>query len=125
MSRYLQPVSLVPDGSWVGRTEGPEGVVQLDPSAGGPRDPLLPRAVGRLNRELIYSVQHPSPLPRETTLILQTGGIGTGVRTLLPVQIWALSGGEPEAWDAALAAGFSVEDLLRAARRVGPPGVAN
>ena len=117
-SHLFLPTRRVPDSQWW--TPVDNGArFQLDLNAGGERNPLLPRALGRIGRTLVYNPHNPCPAVRDGVLVLQKGGPGAAVRALLPEEEWRLNDGpEPEP-------GSQQKHRrdTRIARRAGPAGL--
>ena len=114
VDQLMLKAAQVPKGLWTDRP------LQLDPGAGAKRDPLLPRAIGRIGRELVYSTAHPVPTWRSAPLVAQAGGSMSGVRYLAPQEAWRLHGGTDEFWSKALDAHHREAELVAAALRAGP-----
>ena len=85
----------------------------VDPSAGGPREPLLPRAVGRIGKDLVFSIEGPAPTLRRAGFWLQQpGGPEPGIRKLTAKEVWKASGGASRAWEWTQREGWPPERIL-------------
>ena len=132
----LLPLEAVDDALWM---EEPEWEIHWNSRIATTGNPLLPRPVGKAHHlasgavSLIYDAEGPGSTPRgpECTtgwpgmLILDSRGGPPRCRRLSPLELWSVAGGTAKAWDAALEAGLTVEDLAVGAARMCPAATAS
>lgn len=123
MLTFLEPAPRHRASSWLGHPGHTRSFI-MDKTAGATRDPLLPRATGRVGRSLAYDPKHPAPTLRQEVLVLQVGGPGPGVRGLTLSEQWRAHSGSAEALRGLKEGGASDDDLLRLLRRAGAAGLA-